>query len=62
MFVHSATGQIHEEVSEEKEHEVAGTPHHGLHNETTTKSVAMEMTLIEGVASDPCMTITTEQV
>ena len=41
VFVHSATGQIREEVTEEQE-----TDHTQL-NDTTTKSVAMEMTLTE---------------
>ena len=62
VFIHSATGQIHEETAEDKEHEVGDTPLPNPHNETTTKSVAMEMTLIEGGASDPYTTITTEQV
>ena len=62
MFIQSATGQIHEETTESKGLEVGDTPLGSRHDETTTKSVAMDMTLLEGVATDHYTTITTEQV
>ena len=62
MFIQSATGQIHEETTDDKGLEVGDTPLGSRHDDTTTKSVAMDMTLLEGVAADQYTTITTEQV
>ena len=62
VFIQSATGQIHEETADDKDIDVGDTPISCHHNDTTTRSVAMDMTLVEGVPTDPCNAITTDQV
>lgn len=61
VFVHSATGQVIEKDLTYMDHEPFGEEEEegvGAHNKTANKSVAMDLTCVDSVSSEPTLTST----